>query len=430
MFGTPDRYGVSPQDNIFVTSPGLEQQALRSQFTLNGLVPIFFNANADLAPVTGPAGSNSAEFSSILGVSWSTPVLDLPPRFTANVRAEVDRFIQAWQPSVSFANFDKVALTERLQYIDPANDQAFSPYLAYVARFDFDPFFAEHFASRQDLNLGGNKTYNFDSEFKRVPISPDTFSDTVWSLGMTAFAQRRFRDPAPSSWGFFMIPSATYVINERWNLSLGAELMFRTFDSDLGFTQNEWFLEPIVTLEFVRPAGWSARTATPRCSAGRRSTCRRPMNATGRTLRPSTTQFGTSALLSNLAGGSDDHASRGSGLVPGIGVHRTDHRGIATAQAPLRAYLYAGNDWRRVAALCGPGLCRCGRGRSTFRLERFNRLFPDGDSNQAPAVSAIASAPRFVIPIMTSQSQFGTRCTTRGLDAKNRARRCHILIEP
>ena len=29
MFGTPGRYGVTPQDNIFATTPGLEQQARR-----------------------------------------------------------------------------------------------------------------------------------------------------------------------------------------------------------------------------------------------------------------------------------------------------------------------------------------------------------------------------------------------------------------
>jgi hypothetical protein len=264
MFGTPDRYGTTPQDNIFATTPGLEQQARRSQFTINGLLPMFYNSNSNLAPVTGPAGINSAEFSPILGASWSTPVFDLPLRFTANARAEVDRFTQAWQPAVSFANFDKVALSGRLQYIDPTNDQAFSPYFAYAPRFDFDPFFRERFATRQDLNLGVNKTYNFDSGFKRVPFSPNTLSDTVWSLGMTVFAQRRFRDPEPSSWAFYAIPSATYVINEQWNVSLGAELMFRTFDPYLGFTENEWFLEPIATLEFVLPSAWfgSDRNAT------------------------------------------------------------------------------------------------------------------------------------------------------------------------
>ena len=264
MFGTPDRSGTAPLDNIFATTPGLERQVQRSQFTINGLVPIFYNSNADLAPVSGPVGTNSAEFSPILGVSWSTPVFDLPVRFTANVRAEVDRFTQAWQPSVSDANFDKVALSGRLQYVDPTNDQNFSPYFAYAPRFDFDPFFRERFATRQDLNLGVNKIYNFDAGFKRVPFSADTFSDTVWSLGMTVFAQRRFRDPEPSSWAFFLIPSATYVINEQWNVSLGAELMFRTFDPYLGFTENEWFLEPLATLEFVLPAAWfgSDRNAT------------------------------------------------------------------------------------------------------------------------------------------------------------------------
>ena len=265
MFGTPDRYGTTPQDNIFATTPGLEQQARRSQFTINGLLPMFYNSNANLAPMNGPAGINSAEFSPILGASWSTPVFDLPLRFTANARAEVDRFTQApAQAAVSAAEFDKIALSGRLQYIDPTNDQNFSPYFVYAPRFDFDPFFRERFATRQDLNLGVNKVYNFDGSFQRVAFSANTLADTVWSLGVTAFAQRRFRDPQPSSWAFFLIPSATYVINEQWNVSFGAELAFRTFDPYLGFTENEWFLEPIVTLEFVLPSAWfgSERKAT------------------------------------------------------------------------------------------------------------------------------------------------------------------------
>jgi hypothetical protein len=169
MFGTPDRYGTTPQDNIFATTPGLEQQARRSQFTINGLLPMFYNSNANLAPMNGPAGINSAEFSPILGASWSTPVFDLPLRFTANARAEVDRFTQApAQAAVSAAEFDKIALSGRLQYIDPTNDQNFSPYFVYAPRFDFDPFFRERFATRQDLNLGVNNVYNFDGSFQRV----------------------------------------------------------------------------------------------------------------------------------------------------------------------------------------------------------------------------------------------------------------------
>ena len=251
MFGTPDRYGTAPSDNLFATTPGLEQQARRSHFTINGLLPMFFNSNADLTPTGGLAGTNSGEFSPTVGASWSTPISDLPLRFTGSARAEVDRFSQ-----VPSADFDKVALSGRLQYVDQTNDQNFSPYFVYAPRFDFNPFFKERFASRQDLNLGVNKTYNFDSGFRRVAFSGNTLADTDWSFGITSFAQRRFRDPEPSSWAFYLIPSVTYVISEHWNFSLGAEVMFRTFDATQGFTEQEWFIEPIATLEFVLPSAW------------------------------------------------------------------------------------------------------------------------------------------------------------------------------
>jgi hypothetical protein len=123
FFGTPNIYAPTPQANIFATTLGLEQPARRSQFTINGLAPLFYNSNP-AALATG--GTSSAEFSPVLGVSWTTTVLDLPFRFTANVRAELDRFTQF--PGL---DFDKVAGTARLQYVDAANDQAYSPYIAY-----------------------------------------------------------------------------------------------------------------------------------------------------------------------------------------------------------------------------------------------------------------------------------------------------------
>ena len=251
MFGTPDRYGTAPQDNVFATTPGLEQQARRSTFTFNVLAPIFYNSNADLTPTGGPAGQNSAEFSPIVGLSWSTPVFDLPLRFSANARAEVDRFTQV--PSARFRQGRPVGPAAICR-----SDQrpGLLALFVYSPRFDFDPFFRERFATRQDLNLGVNKTFNFDANFGRVPFSPDTLAETVWSFGVTAFAQRRFRDPQPSSWAFYLIPSMTYVISESWNVSLGIEVMRRIFDPYLGFNEAEWFIEPIATLEFVLPASW------------------------------------------------------------------------------------------------------------------------------------------------------------------------------
>jgi hypothetical protein len=252
MFGTPDRYGATPQDNIFATAPGLEQQARRSTFTFNILAPISYNSNALLPPSGVPTGQNSAEFSPIVGLSWATPVFDLPFRFTANARAEVDRFTQ-----VPSADFDKFVLSGRLQYVDPANDQAYSPYIAYGPRWAFGPFYQSWLQTRQDLTAGVNKTFNYDANFRRVAFSGNTVAETTWSFGVTTFIQRRFSNPEPSSWAVAVIPSATYVISDQWNLSLGLDFLRRGFDSfQGGFAEEDWFLQPIATLEYVLPSAW------------------------------------------------------------------------------------------------------------------------------------------------------------------------------
>jgi hypothetical protein len=260
MFATPYRYGVVPQDNLYATTPGLEQQARQSTFTFNILAPISYTSNALAGPSGVPTDQNSAEFSPVVGLSWATPVFDLPFRFTANARAEVDRFTQL--PS---ADFDKVALSGRLQYVDPANDQAYSPYITYAPRWSYAPFYQNWLQTRQDLSVGVNKTFNYDANFRRVTFAANTLAETTWSFGVTAFIQRRFSDPAPSSWAFFVLPSATYVISDQWNLSLGLDLFRRGFDSVQGGpAEEDWFLQPIVTLEYVLPSAWfgSDRNAT------------------------------------------------------------------------------------------------------------------------------------------------------------------------
>lgn len=248
LLATPNAYTPTPQDNLFATAPGQEQQAPRSRFTVNGLLPITFNSNPGALPGGGP---NSAEISPRVGLSWATPVADLPLRFSANLRTEFDRF-----PNATDAAFDKLASSARLQYIDPGNDQAYSPYLAYGSRLAFTPTFATQFETRHDLNFGFNKTFNFDGDFSRISFSGDSSGNTVWSFGLTTFFQRRFLDPAPASFAGFIIPSVSYVISPQWNLSGGFELEHRAFDSVGNFSQKDWFIEPLAILEFVIPTEW------------------------------------------------------------------------------------------------------------------------------------------------------------------------------
>jgi hypothetical protein len=121
----------------------------------------------------------------------------------------------------------------RLQYVDPANDQAFSPYFAIVPRWTFLPSFSDQTEARQDFNLGFNKRFNFDGSLQPVPVGGDTSASTVWSFGLTAFAQRRLREPQLSSSAVFLIPSVSAIISKDWNASFAIEFLGRWFERNL-----------------------------------------------------------------------------------------------------------------------------------------------------------------------------------------------------
>ena len=248
LLSTPNAYTPTPEDNLFATTPGLEQQAPRAHFTANVLGPVTFTSNAEEA---SSGGSNSADARPLVGISWATPVADLPLRFSANMRAEFERY-----PNAPDANVDRLRPTARLQYVDPDNDQAYSPYFAYVSRVDFVPTFASEFATRHDFNFGLNKAFNFDGAFDRVAFSGNSSADTVWSFGVTVFFQKRIRNLGADSYAGFFIPSVSYVISPQWNVSAGSELEYRPFESVGGFDRRDWFIAPIATLEYAFPSAW------------------------------------------------------------------------------------------------------------------------------------------------------------------------------
>ncbi len=253
ILATPGQPTSAPQTNLIATAPGLEQQAPSSQLRFNLLVPFGYNSNAEEIRA---GGTPTPQLGSAGNLSWAVPLFELPVRLTANVAIESDRFTES-----SDSDVDKIGGSIRLQYVDQKNDQAFSPYFAYAPRFDFIPTFTSSIATRQDVNFGFNKRYNLDGNFQSVPLGGNTSASTVWSFGLTVVAQRRLRDPGPSSSALFIIPSISYVISDQWNASFAIEMIDRRFDSNgVGFFRRDTEVQPIVTLEYVIP---SALFGTP-----------------------------------------------------------------------------------------------------------------------------------------------------------------------
>ncbi|ACK50000.1 conserved hypothetical protein [Methylocella silvestris BL2] len=245
ILATPGETALSSDANLFATAPGLEQQVRAPRFTLNVLTPVFFNSNAQAA---ADGGTGSVEISPLGQLSWAAPAPDLPIRFSANLRVESERLT-----GVSEADRDFLAGGFRAQYVDANADHSFSPYVAYAPRVDFRPLFSQEIATRHDVNVGFNTRINFGADFQR--LSPNGGpGDAVWALGLTAFLQGRFREPAPASAAIFLIPSMSYIISEQWSFSFGVQFIGRQFDEIAGFTRRDFNVEPIATLGFALPS--------------------------------------------------------------------------------------------------------------------------------------------------------------------------------
>jgi hypothetical protein len=247
MLATPNAATPAPLSNLYATAPDLEKQIPLPQLRSNVLLPFAWNSNAD---EISHGGTSSGEANPFATLSWATPVGTLPLRATLSGFAESDRYFRTPE-----FDLDKAGLSARLQYVDPTNDQAFSPYFTFAPRWDFSPTFDSQVSARQDFNLGFNKRFNLDDNFRQIPFAPDTSASTVWSLGLTAFIQRRLREPQVSSDAAFFIPSASYVISKTWNANFAVEFIGRWFDqNNLGLATRDHEVHPIVTLEYVIPA--------------------------------------------------------------------------------------------------------------------------------------------------------------------------------
>ena len=256
LLGTLNLATPGPVDSLYATAPGAEQQ-IAPQFRFNGLVPLNFDSNrlelgsgSDSSWGTFPVGNLSA----------AAPVGDLPFRVTVTARSEFKQFFNA-----SGANIDRLTFSGRIQYVDPTNDQAWSPYFGVTPRFSYLPTFSDQTEARQDFNLGLQKSWHFDNSFHLIPAAADTSSETVWTFGLTAFAQNRRRQPQLSSNALVLIPSASLAISKNWNASLAVEFLGRWYEPDrFGEASHDWEALPIATVEYVMPASLFGSDETAR----------------------------------------------------------------------------------------------------------------------------------------------------------------------
>ncbi len=180
----------------------------------------------------------------------STPPLQISRRRSPRPDSALNNYFSA-----SDVNVQRLGGSARLQYVDPTDDQVFSPYVAIAPRQQWASPDSGLQETRTDFNVGFNKRFNFDGDFQRVAAAPDTSADTVWSFGLTAFGQIRDRDPRLSSDAVFVIPSVSRVLTPDWSASLAVEFLGRWYEPDrIGETSRDLEAMPIATIEYLIPA--------------------------------------------------------------------------------------------------------------------------------------------------------------------------------
>jgi hypothetical protein len=245
ILATPNPITPTVPDNDLATTPGLEGPASTPQFTLNFLGPALFNSNAQ---ALSSGGAKTLELNPSFRLGWASQVLGSPVRVSSDVGFETDRYLNA-----ASANINDVRPSLRAQYVNLNDDQDYSPFVSYTSEVDFDsasPY------REQNLNLGVDKVFNFDSGFNRLPPSSDSSTRAAWSFGFSAVAQRRFTDPAPGSYALAVTPSAAYVVSDQWNISISAPITTRWYDVVGRLKRRTLALEPTGIVEYIIPAGW------------------------------------------------------------------------------------------------------------------------------------------------------------------------------
>lgn len=151
------------------------------------------------------------------------------------------------------AIIDYIRPSARAQYINPENDQDYSPFLSYLPRLDFDPTFANNFATRQDLNLGIDKVFNFDGEFNRIRRRPTARArrsgHSASALGGSGASAIQPLNPIR----FFTTRPRHASFPSKWNASFSMPITRRWFDTISGVSQRNLTWELTSVVEYVIP---------------------------------------------------------------------------------------------------------------------------------------------------------------------------------
>lgn len=225
------------------------------EFSFNVIAPFFFNSNANGAP-QGQSES-SGEGDPELKLTWGRQLKSAPIALSAILDTDMDRYTH-----FSDADGDKAYAALKSSFTDGSDDQDFIPFISYSATLTFKPTYQHLNATTHDINIGFDKTSNFDGNWNQQPSGSDTSAGTAWSVGLTSKLQRRETDGGASSTALYLQPSLSHTWSKHWNTTVEVDVVARGFDRSKDFSRRDLTINPFLDIQFIFPASWFGNEET------------------------------------------------------------------------------------------------------------------------------------------------------------------------
>jgi hypothetical protein len=213
-------------------------------FNIRIMAPLNYNSNAQ---EIHSGGSAALEGDPELELGWSRRLTSVPLVLSIRFRSDTDRYANVPQ-----ADEDEMSTTFKVQYYNPADDQALAPFVSYKNTLMFDATFSPWTQTKNDFSVGLTKAFYFDSRLHPLPVSARSGADADWGLVVSTSAQRRLRTPGSDSTALTATAAVSYVPTDTLDISLGVTLKQRWFDPAATKTaivaRRDFTAEPLLTL--------------------------------------------------------------------------------------------------------------------------------------------------------------------------------------
>jgi hypothetical protein len=214
--------------------------AVPKEFSVRINAPLYFNSNVLL-------GHSGLEGNPEIALGWSPSWASLPFKPSVKLKADTDRYTNVPQ-----ASQDEASGSFRLSYYDASDDQTWAPFFSYKLEAIYGATFSPWRETKNDFNLGFDKLFSFDGDFRLLPAAANSRGAAVWTLGVTAYVQRRVRTSPSDSLALYVVPNATYLPSADWVISLSLETWLRWYQGVPAkpISRRDLEINPVLTIAY------------------------------------------------------------------------------------------------------------------------------------------------------------------------------------